>query len=134
MAYKSYKNKYLRCDFSVIYLEGDSEVTIREDIFACTNKFNYLGSILQSNRKICDKKFLIKLKSQFYRVVIEPKLLCRINCWPVKKNFEQRMKVLEMDMWWNKDQYAIIKLEYIIYFITLSHSENREQFSAKYSM
>ena len=47
---------------------------------------------------LCDKKFPRRLKSKFYRVAIRPALLYVTECWPVKKVFEQRMKVIEMRM------------------------------------
>ena len=87
---------------------------------ACTTMFKYLGSVIQSNGEIdgdvthriqagwlkwraatrvfCDKKFPSRLKGKFFRVAISPVLLYRIKCWPVKKVFEQRMKVTEMRM------------------------------------
>ena len=47
---------------------------------------------------LCDKKFLRRLKGKFYRVAIRPAMLYGIECWPVKKVFEQRMEVTEMPM------------------------------------
>ena len=35
---------------------------------------------------------------KFYRVAIWPALLYGIECWPIKKTFEHRMKVTEMRM------------------------------------
>ena len=95
-------------------------MTIGGKVIACTSKFKYLGSVIQSNRKfdrdvtnriqagwlkwraatrvLCDKKLLMRLKCKFYRVVIRPTFLYGTECWPVKKVFELRMKVTEMRM------------------------------------
>ena len=47
---------------------------------------------------LCDKKFSRRLKGEFYRVATRSTLLDETECWPVKKVFEQRMKVIEMHM------------------------------------
>ena len=92
-------------------------MTIGGKVVACTSKFKYLGSEIQSNWEIdgdvtnriqagwlkwraatgvlCDKKFPKKLKGKFYRVAIRP-VLYGTKCWPVKKVFEQRKEVIEM--------------------------------------
>ena len=113
------KMKYLQCNFSGTEPIGEPEVTIGGEV-ACTSKFKYLGSVIQSNgeidrdvthriqadwlkwrvatRVLCDKKFPCRLKGKFYRVAIRPALLYGTQCWPVKKVFEQRMEVTEMRM------------------------------------
>ena len=85
-------------------------MTIEGEVFACTSKFKYLGSVIQSNGEIdgdvtnriqaswlkwraatgvlCDKKFPRRLKGKIYRIAIRPALLYGIECWPVKKVFE----------------------------------------------
>ena len=90
------------------------------EVVACTFKFKYLGSVIQSNGEIdgdvtnriqvgwlkwraatgvlCDKMLQRRLKGKFYRVAIRPPLLYGTECWPVKKIFEQRMEVTEMRM------------------------------------
>ena len=101
-------------------------MTIGGEVVACMSKFKYLGSVIQSNGEIdadvtnriqagwlkrrvatevlCDKKFPRRLKGKFYRVAIKLALLYGTKCWPIKKVFEQRMKVIEMSMlrwmWW----------------------------------
>ena len=93
-------------------------MTIGGEVIACTSKFKYLGSTIQSNGEmnrdvsnriqagwlkcqaatgvLCDKKLPRRLKRKFYRVAIRPALLYGTECWPVKKVFEQRMDVTEM--------------------------------------
>ena len=85
-------------------------MTIGGEVVACTCKFKYLGSMIQSNGEIdgdisnriqagllkwraatgvlCDKKFLRRLKGKFYRVAIRQTLLYGTECWSVKKVFE----------------------------------------------
>jgi len=82
--------------------------------------FKYLGTIIQSNRKIdedithrisagwivrrlasrvlCDKKVPPKIKGQFYRVMVRPAMLYGAKCWPVKNSHAQKLKVVEMRM------------------------------------
>ena len=95
-------------------------MTIGGEVVACTSKFKYLGSVIQSNGEIdgdvtnriqagwlkwraatgvlCDKKFPMRLKGQFYRIAIRPALLYGTECWPVKKVFEHRMEVTKIRM------------------------------------
>ena len=46
------KIEYLRCNFSGNEQHDDPKVIIGEDVVASTDKFKYLGSIIQSNREI----------------------------------------------------------------------------------
>ena len=90
------KTEYLRCNFSGTESIGEPEVTIGGEVVACTSKFKYLGSVIQSNGEIdgdvinriqagwlkwrattwvlCDKKFPRRLKGKFYRFAIRPAL------------------------------------------------------------
>ena len=90
-------------------------MTISGEVIACTTKFKYLGSVIQTNGEsdgdvtdriqvdwlkwraaigvLCDKKFPRRLKGKFYRVAIRSALLYGTECWPVKKVFETRMEV-----------------------------------------
>ncbi|XP_057540588.1 uncharacterized protein LOC130818434 [Amaranthus tricolor] len=61
---------------------GELEVSIDEDVVKLTSKY---------------KKFPRKFKRKFYRVAIRPTLLYGSECWSVKKIFEHKMKVTEMD-------------------------------------
>ena len=101
------KIEYLRYDFRVTSPIGQPEVSIREEVAISTTKCRYLGSIIQRDGEIdedvnhrihadwlkwraatavlCDRKFLNKLKSKFYRVTIRPALLYGTKCWPVNK-------------------------------------------------
>ena len=95
-------------------------MTIEGEVVACTSKFKYLGSVIQINGDFdgdlthriqvgwlkwqvatgvhSDKKFPSRLKGKFYGIAIRTALLYVIECWPVKKIFDQRMKVTEMRM------------------------------------
>ncbi|XP_057522523.1 uncharacterized protein LOC130802526 [Amaranthus tricolor] len=99
-------------------LEGEPEMTIGEEVIASTNKFKNLGLIIQGNgeidkdvthriqagwlkwrattRVLCDRKFLNRLKSKFYRVAISLALLYGTKYWLVKKTFEHKIEVIEM--------------------------------------
>ncbi|XP_057530451.1 uncharacterized protein LOC130808910 [Amaranthus tricolor] len=46
------KTEYLRCNFSGTEWIGEPQVTIGGEVVACTSKFKYLGSVLQSDREI----------------------------------------------------------------------------------
>ena len=46
------KTEYLRCNFSGTKSIGEPEVTIGGEVVACTSKFKYLRSMIQSNGKI----------------------------------------------------------------------------------
>ena len=93
-------------------------MTIGEEVIASTNKFKNLGLIIQGNgeidkdvthriqagwlkwrattRVLCDRKFLNRLKSKFYRVAISLALLYGTKYWLVKKTFEHKIEVIEM--------------------------------------
>ncbi|XP_057517905.1 uncharacterized protein LOC130798828 [Amaranthus tricolor] len=70
-----------------------SLVSFCNDVF--NDKLYWLKS-QASTRVLCDNKFPSRLKGKFCRVAIRPALLYGTECWPVKKVFEQRMKVIEM--------------------------------------
>ena len=46
------KIEYLRCYFSGTESISEPKVTIGGEVVACTTKFRYLGSMIQSNREI----------------------------------------------------------------------------------
>ena len=94
-------------------------MSIGEAVVKCTNKYKYLGSIIQRDGGIdgdvnhhiragwnkwraatavlCDRKFPSRLKGKFYRTAIRP-LLYGTECRPVKKIFEHKIEVTEMRM------------------------------------
>ena len=112
------KTEYLRYNFSGDEHHDCPDVTIGEDVVASTTKFKYLGYVIQSDGEIdgdlthriqagwlkwrsatgvlCDKKFPIRLKGKFYRVIIRPALLYETECWPIKKIHKQKMEVAEI--------------------------------------
>lgn len=51
VANKSLKTEYLHCNFSEGEQLGEPQMNVDEDIFAKTNKFNYLEFAIQSNEE-----------------------------------------------------------------------------------
>ena len=47
---------------------------------------------------LCDRRILAKLKGKFYRIVIWPVMLYRVECWATKKQHVSKMSVVEMRM------------------------------------
>jgi hypothetical protein len=82
--------------------------------------FRYLGSILQKDGDIdkdvshrikigwlkwcqdsgvlCDPRVPLKLKGKFYRTVIRPAMLYRVECCPSKRRHVQQLSIGEMRM------------------------------------
>ncbi|XP_057529952.1 uncharacterized protein LOC130808502 [Amaranthus tricolor] len=92
------KTKYLRCNYSGTESIGEPESN-REIDENVTNRIQ-AGWLKwrAATGVLCDKKIPKRLKGKFYRIAIKPTLLYGTECWPVKKIFEQRMKVIEMRM------------------------------------
>ncbi|KAL6580696.1 hypothetical protein OROMI_006619 [Orobanche minor] len=96
------------------------QVMISDQIVPRTDKFKYLGSIIQkegefeddvthrikagwlrwraATRVLCDKKVPLKLKGKFYRSAIRPAMLYGSECWAMKKSLESKLEVAEMRM------------------------------------
>ncbi|VDO97145.1 unnamed protein product [Heligmosomoides polygyrus] len=50
---------------------------------------------------LCDKKTPERLKSKIYRAVVRPVGIYGADCWPVTKEIERRLSVMETKMlWW----------------------------------
>lgn len=114
------KTEYLWCNFSGEANEEGVEVLIGDRIVPRTDKFKYLGSIIQKEGEIeddvthrikagwlrwraasgvmCDKKVPLKLKGKFYRAAIRPAMLYGSECWAVKKALECKLEAAEMRM------------------------------------
>ncbi|KAL6508390.1 hypothetical protein OROHE_021932 [Orobanche hederae] len=93
---------------------------ISDQIVPRTDKFKYLGSIIQKEGEfeddvthrikagwlrwraatgvLCDKKVPLKLKGKFYRSAIRPAMLYGSECWAMKKSLEIKLEVAEMRM------------------------------------
>ena len=52
----------------------------------------------EASRVLCDKKIPFRLKGRVYRMVVRLTLLYGTECWPLKKNWVQRLMVAEMRM------------------------------------
>ena len=113
------KTKFMECKFNN---EASDSIMLKieEKVINQTNKFRYLGSMLQSNGDIdedvtsristgwmkwrqasgvlCDKRITNKLKGKFYRTVVRPATLYGAECWALKKKHEQSLHVSEMRM------------------------------------
>ena len=95
-------------------------VCIAEDRVPLTNRFKYLGSIIDSSGAItadvthrikvgwlrwrastcvlCDKNVPLKLKGKFYKVAVRPALLYGSECWSLRKFQERRLEMAKMHM------------------------------------
>ncbi|KAL6563417.1 hypothetical protein OROGR_002376 [Orobanche gracilis] len=112
------KTEYLWCNFSGETNEEGVEVMISDQIVPRTDKFKYLGSIIQKEGEfeddvihrikagwlrwraaigvLCDKKVPLKLKGKFYRAAIRPAMLYGSECWAMKKSLECKLEATEM--------------------------------------
>jgi hypothetical protein len=109
----------MRCQFSEEN-SNDGDVSLDGRIVSMNVTFQYLGSMLQSEREIdedvshrirtgwvkwrqasgvlCDKNVPNKLKGKFYRMTIRPAIMYGIECWVTKGQHVQKMSVAEMRM------------------------------------
>ncbi|KAL6554096.1 hypothetical protein OROMI_019769 [Orobanche minor] len=113
------KTEYLWCNFSGETNEEGVEVMISDHLVLRTDKFKYLGSIIQKEGEfeddvthriagwlrlrvatgvLCDKKVHLKLKGKYYRLAIRPAMLYGSECWAMKKSLESKLKAAEMRM------------------------------------
>ncbi|KAL6517417.1 hypothetical protein OROMI_033118 [Orobanche minor] len=114
------KTEYLWCNFSGEPNEEGVEVMISDQIVPRTDKFKYLGSIIQKEGEfedgvthrikagwlrwraatgvLCDKKVPLQLKGKFCRSAIRPAMLYDSECWTMKKSLESKLEVAEMRM------------------------------------
>ncbi|GJZ93956.1 ataxia telangiectasia mutated family protein [Tanacetum coccineum] len=115
------KTEYLRCDFGRYeVLHQEVNIRIGDRILQPNEYFRYLGSVIHRSGRIdedvahrigvgwmkwraasgvmCDRRILLKLKGNFYRVAIRPAMLCGSECWPVTKAQANRVEVAELRM------------------------------------
>ncbi|KAF3647730.1 hypothetical protein FXO38_07114 [Capsicum annuum] len=71
--------------------ERDNQETVAYEL-TCIQK----DALLLRVKVLCDKKVPPKLKGKFYRVIVWPAMLYRIECWPVKNSHIQKLKVVEI--------------------------------------
>ena len=79
------KFKYLR---SIVKGRGDIDEDISHRIRAGWQKRK------KAARVLCDKKIPFRLKGRVYWMVIQPTLLYKVECRPIKKTRVQRLMVL----------------------------------------
>jgi hypothetical protein len=113
------KPEYMKCDFSATTQE-EGDVRLDGQMVPKKDTFCYLGSMLQKDGDInedlshrikagwlkwrqasgvlCDPRVPLKLKCKFYRTVIRPVMLYRVECWPTKRRHVQQLSVAEMRM------------------------------------
>ncbi|GJV02039.1 ataxia telangiectasia mutated family protein [Tanacetum coccineum] len=116
------KTEYLRCDFGngEIAHNKEVDVCIKDTILQPKESFRYLGSMLHKSGRInedvsnrikavwmkwrastgvhCDRNVPLKLKGNFYRVVIRPAMLYRLEYWPITKAIANMVEVVELRM------------------------------------
>ncbi|GJY77956.1 ataxia telangiectasia mutated family protein [Tanacetum coccineum] len=116
------KAKYLRCDFGRYEAAHGEEgiIRIEDQILQPKESFRYLGSVIHRSGRIdkdvthrirtmwkrwrtasgilCDKRVPLKLKGNFYRVVIRLAMLYGSECWPITKAQENKVEVAELRM------------------------------------
>ncbi|KAH0458543.1 hypothetical protein IEQ34_013858 [Dendrobium chrysotoxum] len=100
------KTEYMECNFSSNRPSGGI-VTLGDQVINMSIRFRYLGSIVQSDGEIdggiisriqvgwlkwrnasgllCDRKVTLKLKGNFYKMVVRPAMLYGAKCRPLKE-------------------------------------------------
>ncbi|KAM1225087.1 hypothetical protein ACFX2G_044844 [Malus domestica] len=114
------KTEYMECKFSANGGQNELGVRIGDQEIPKSDRFRYLGSILQKNGELdgdlnhriqagwmkwksasgvlCDRRMPLKLKGKFYRTTIRPAMLYGTECWAVKHQHVHKMGVAEMWM------------------------------------
>ncbi|KAM1087697.1 hypothetical protein ACFX2B_013050 [Malus domestica] len=114
------KTEYMECKFSANGGQNELGVRIGDQEIPKSDRFRYLGSILQNNGELdgdlnhriqagwmkwksasgvlCDRRMPLKLKGKFYRTAIRPAMLYGTECWAVKHQHVHKMGVAEMRM------------------------------------
>ncbi|KAM2015880.1 hypothetical protein ACFX16_046360 [Malus domestica] len=114
------KTEYMECKFSANEGQNELGVRIGDQEIPKSDRFRYLGSILQKNGELdgdlnhriqagwmkwksasgvlCDRRMPLKLKGKFYRTAIRPAMLYGTECWAVKHQHVHKMGVAEMRM------------------------------------
>ncbi|TQE12441.1 hypothetical protein C1H46_002094 [Malus baccata] len=107
------KTEYMECKFSANGGQNELGVRIGDQEIPKSDRFRYLGSILQKNGELdgdlnhriqarwmkwknassvlCDRRRPLKLKGKFYRTVIRLAMLYDIECWAVKHQHVHKM-------------------------------------------
>ncbi|CAN6541304.1 unnamed protein product [Malus baccata var. baccata] len=110
----------MECKFSANGGQNELGVRIGDQEIPKSDRFRYLGSILQKNGELdgdlnhriqagwmkwksasgvlCDRRMPLKLKGKFYRTAIRPAMLYGTECWAVKHQHVHKMGVAEMRM------------------------------------
>ena len=111
---------YMECKFSANGGPNELGVRIGDQEVPKSDRFRYLGSILQKNGELdgdlnhriqagwmkwksassvlCDRRMPLNLKGKFYRTAIRPAILYGTECWAVKHQHVHKMGVAEMRM------------------------------------
>ncbi|KAM2015416.1 hypothetical protein COP2_047002 [Malus domestica] len=114
------KTEYMECKFSANGSQNELGVRIGDQEIPKSDRFRYLGSILQKNGELdgdlnhriqarwmkwksasgvlCDHRMPLKLKGKFYRTAIRPAMLYGTECWAVKHQHIHKIGVVEMRM------------------------------------
>ncbi|CAG5055753.1 unnamed protein product [Parnassius apollo] len=108
------KTEYMACNSTDL-----TSLRIGDDTVECTDKFRYLGSVLDASGDIdrdikarlsaawakwrevtsiiCNPKMPVKLKGQIYKTIIRPVLNYGSEAWPVLERHWQLLNVTEMN-------------------------------------
>ncbi|PKA52309.1 integrator complex subunit 11 [Apostasia shenzhenica] len=114
------KTEYMECTFSQERNTYIGDVTIGDQIVKKSERFRYLGSIIQNDGEIdndvisriqagwvkwrnasgvlCDRKISSKIKGKFYKNIVRQAMIYGAECWPAKKKHTNKINVTEMRM------------------------------------
>ncbi|KAM1033960.1 hypothetical protein ACFX2A_038273 [Malus domestica] len=114
------KTEYMECKFSANGGQNELGVRIGDQEIPKSDRFRYLGSILQKNGELdgdlnhriqagwmkwksasgvlCDRRMPLKLKGKFYRTAIRSAMLYGTECWAMKHQHVHKIGVAEMRM------------------------------------
>ncbi|WP_375619007.1 hypothetical protein, partial [Bartonella sp. AC134YNZD] len=114
------KTEYMECNFSKTQHPQTQVVSLDGQQLEKSAHFRYLGSMFQAEGEIdvdvthrvkagwakwrsasgvlCDTRMPLRLKGKFYRTAVRLAILCGTECWVIKTQQTNKMKVAEMRM------------------------------------
>lgn len=82
---------------SAIACDGSTLVEVNSCVIAAWSKWRFLTGVL------CNKKIPERYKSKIYRAVVRPIAIYGAECWPVTKEIERRLSIMEKMLNGNDD-------------------------------